>query len=609
MGAHIMRTHLASFTKAMVTATLLCPAAAPPAHAGNDANELPIREVTAFKDGHALVLRAGETRTNHAGDVVLSELPRPVLGTFWLETTEDDAHVFAVRAERIEVDRETPVATVDQILRANVNREILFRSNHDASGDLRRGTLRDVVEHRTEPEQPAANNSYWNGHQWINPRAAQPDPVITRLALIEERTEAGEAVTAAIPLDALRDVRITGKPERPLQHTVEDERLTIDLDWTRNSHAESANVSLMYVERGLRWIPSYRVTMLDEGRVRIELQATLVNELADLESATLHLAIGSPSFAFHHTPDPMGMNDNLRDLGFFFRQAPDSATGGMLSNAIMAQSARATEVRQAGGGQGGIAPNIPSSERREDLYVFTIDNVTLPKGARLVLPVTAYETEAKSVYTLDLPASPPLEALQRINYEQQREIARLLNRPSPRHILRIDNTNDAGHPITTAPAMVVKDGLTLAQGLITYTPAGATVDLQVGVAVDITVETSEEETGRDLNGLRWNDDNYARVDVGFEALITNRKARPVTLEVTKLAFGNPVSVSNNGSSRSLSMFDAEHTRSFDGRPWWTSYPWPWYWSRLNGAAEYTWTIDLDAGEDRTVEAAWHYLWR
>jgi hypothetical protein len=46
-----------------------------------------------------------------------------------------------------------------------------------------------------------------------------------------------------------------------------------------------------------------------------------------------------------------------------------------------------------------------------------------------------------------------------------------------------------------------------------------------------------------------------------------------------------------------------------GRPWWNNYAWPWYWNRLNGAAAYTWTIELDPGEERTLEASWHYFWR
>src|SRR6186713_2434910 len=44
---------------------------------------LPVREVTIFKDGHAFVLREETLAADDAGDIVLDDLPEPVLGTFW----------------------------------------------------------------------------------------------------------------------------------------------------------------------------------------------------------------------------------------------------------------------------------------------------------------------------------------------------------------------------------------------------------------------------------------------------------------------------------------------------------------------------------------------
>ena len=39
---------------------------------------------------------------------------------------------------------------------------------------------------------------------------------------------------------------------------------------------------MMYVQKGLRWIPGYRSTLDGKGKAAIKLQATLVNELTDL---------------------------------------------------------------------------------------------------------------------------------------------------------------------------------------------------------------------------------------------------------------------------------------------------------------------------------------
>ncbi len=568
------------FELSLVLTTLL--AAAP------DAASLPIREVTTFKDGHALVLRSGEAALNQQGDVVLTELPRPILGTFWAQADAAEARLASISVERAEAPTTRLAATIDDLLTANIGRTISFRDRHNI---WRTGEILDVIESRPEPPaQP-------------QPRSSTP-PSPSRIALIRE----AEGV-AALPLESIREARFIGdEPSREFTHPAEQERMTLDLDW-RRAPASDADVSLMYIQRGLRWIPSYRITMLDEERVRVELQATLINELADLEDVTLHLAVGAPTFAFEHTPDPMALRDGLDQLGFYFQKA-HGRTGGMLSNAIMAQGARMAEARVASpAAPQPAAPVFEGSERAEDLFVYTVESVSLAEGARMVLPLVSYESPVASVYTLDLPAEPPMEAIQRFNSSQQREIAEMLDRPAPRHVLRIKNENDRGYPLTTAPALVIKDGRALAQGLLTYTPEGASVDLKVGVAVDITVDTQEREINRVPNAMEWAGRDYMRIDNVVEIHMTNRKPHAVTVEVRKLALGLSDRVGQDGEATQLSIFDVDAWRGVDGGRWWRWYNWPYYWQRLNGATEFSWTVDLDPAETITLDAEWHYFWR
>src|SRR5689334_10935968 len=52
------------------------------------AADLPVREVTVFKDGNAFVLQQGKVTVGQGGAVRLKELPNPVLGTFWPYSAE-----------------------------------------------------------------------------------------------------------------------------------------------------------------------------------------------------------------------------------------------------------------------------------------------------------------------------------------------------------------------------------------------------------------------------------------------------------------------------------------------------------------------------------------
>ncbi|MCA9305080.1 MAG: hypothetical protein R3B46_04110 [Phycisphaerales bacterium] len=559
--------------------------------------EMPIREVTAFKDGHALVLRSGVIGVGASGEVVLEDLPRPVMGTFWAQSGTAAARLASVSVARTVIEESRPATSIEDMLRANIGKRIAFRHRTD---DRREGTLINVIEREWDATPQPVVNNYGRVTRYPNQSGVQ------RLALIRQ-----ENAVAAIPVLEIVDLLfLDAAPETTIVEQVEQERMTLDLAWN-GGPASEADVSLMYLQRGVRWIPSYRVTMLDDGHVRIELQATIVNELADLDDVTMHFAVGVPSFAFEQTLDPIALRESMDALGMYFTRADEGQTAGMFSNAIMAQSARRLAEGVVGDNSGGSAdtpPELTGSERAEDLFVYTARHITLAKGARMVIPLASYVSPAESVYRLDLPATPPSMAWRNFQNEQQREIAKMLAEPRARHILRITNESPDALPITTAPALVVKDGRALAQGLITYTSPGATVDLEVGVAVDIAVETDEVEGSRAARNLEWNDNHYARIDIAFDAELKNRKPHPVRLEVRKFAFGLPDDVSAPGEFDALSVFAAEDAWTNAEYQWWRWYSWPWYWHRLNGAARYTWTIDLEPGASTTIEAKWHYFW-
>src|SRR6516225_9340588 len=59
---------------------------------------MPVREVTVFKDGHALMLHSGKMPVEPSGDVLMDYLPVPVLGTFWPYSADKDVKLTAVVA-------------------------------------------------------------------------------------------------------------------------------------------------------------------------------------------------------------------------------------------------------------------------------------------------------------------------------------------------------------------------------------------------------------------------------------------------------------------------------------------------------------------------------
>src|SRR5262245_10032917 len=98
---------------------------APPAEPLKVVGSIPIREVTVFKDGHAFVVQEGTMPVNAAGDVVIDELPQPVLGTFW-PYSAGKAKLAATTAGRRRVIVDRTALDLRGLLEANPGAEVIF---------------------------------------------------------------------------------------------------------------------------------------------------------------------------------------------------------------------------------------------------------------------------------------------------------------------------------------------------------------------------------------------------------------------------------------------------------------------------------------------------
>src|SRR4051812_33514677 len=86
---------------------------------------LPVKEVTVFKDGHALLLHEGRLPVDADGTVTLDYLPNPVLGTFWPSSGEKDAPLTSVTAARRRVSVPHTAVDLHQLLEANIGAEVI----------------------------------------------------------------------------------------------------------------------------------------------------------------------------------------------------------------------------------------------------------------------------------------------------------------------------------------------------------------------------------------------------------------------------------------------------------------------------------------------------
>lgn len=534
---------------------------------------LPVREVTAFKDGHAYVLRE-EPLAVADGQVVLDQLPAPVLGTFWPFAT-GGAKVVSAVAGKSKVTEWVEALDFPQLIEANLGKNAtiyLKPAGHESTGEIVTGKLLDVPK-RTEDGVAQAGG----------------------LFLLDVRND-----TRAIPFDSVRSVLVSGVTEKRVQHEVEKDRLTLRIEGS----GPDARVGVVYVQKGLRWIPAYKVDVDGAGKARVQMEATLVNDLIDLSDVTVNLVIGVPTFTFKEHTDPIALQQEIADVSAARRYDPYGRIqlSNALSNSIMSQTASFG----SGGPAQALAPEVdPAGVSAEDLFVFTVYHVTLAKGERMVLPITSFDLEYRDVYRLDVPLDPPSEANLNLNDESTLELMRQQSEPRAKHVLRLKNTSQS--PFTTAPALILANGRVLAQGRMTYAPPGIDVDLEATTAVDIGVQVTTDETRRTPEFRGPDGRTYVRLDMRGGIELRNSKRERVELEVRRHVLGQIDAIDQDGTKRQM---DLPGFWRLDVLPIWTRWWYfPWWWSHVNGFGELRWKVALEPGATTKLEARWHYLWQ
>ncbi len=549
---------------------------------------MPVKEITVFKDGHSFVLHQGKMPTNDQGDVVLDYLPRPIIGTFWTYSADAKAKLTSVHSGRQVASIRKTALTIPELIRANIGAKVcVTEPDKEAYEAVILGVPTRSSEELDRTSPPSAEQTL-----------AQHGQVV----LLQIGT-----ATKVLPIARIQDITFVDRISHDLPVDEFRNMMTLKFDWNGRRHAQTVEVGMTYVERGIRWIPSYRVDIDGQGKAKIKLQATLVNELLDLEDVTAHLVVGVPTFKFEETPDPISLQKTVAQLSSHLRQ--DSRTAYSFSNAIASQMIAPAPVQSSRQAESAVdlGSDVAASGKNEDLYVFTVENITLEKGGRMVVPIAEYGLEYEDLFVVDLPPCPPPEARMNFNSQQQAELARLFHAPKAMHKIRL--TNDTQSPLTTAPALILRQGRVIAQGMMTYTAVGAACDLELTTAVDISVSSIDRETGRTPNAAKFDGSSFTKTALDGVITITNRKSEEVNLEVCRSVLGHMDETTHDGRIEQLAGFNTVWMVDY-GRPfWWDWYSWPYWWHHFNGFGRVTWECSLEPSKDIELEYHWHYFWR
>jgi hypothetical protein len=553
--------------------------------------KMPVREVTIFKDGHAFLMHESEMPTDEQGNVQLDYQLQPVLGTFWPYSADPKAKLKATSARNRRVSVERTALNLAALIEANTGAQAIITEVPSVQQQPPKTYPAKIAGllTRTSEELQAARPA----------NAPESLPVKSDVVLLE--TSEG---TKALPIARIQDVTFPQAPNPKLAEEEFRSILSMQMQWEGEA-AKTAKVGLIYLQLGLRWIPNYKITIDGEGNAHVELQATLVNELTDLEDVRVNLVVGVPNFAFKDSPDPISLQQTLVQLSQHFNR--DSQRN--FSNAIMTQQAMPMQPPQPENSTRALnlGPEIGSGDQTEDLFLFPIQNITLRSGERMVIPVASFDLKYKDVFTLDIPWLPPSEIASDVNQDQLREMANFRMTPQVIHKLRLDNSSS--FPLTTAPTLILYKGQPQALSLVTYTAQGGTVDVPVTNAGDIRATKSDLETSRVPNALTIDNYHYTRITVGGKISLKNYRKEAVELEISRYVIGNLDEAQNGGRIDKGDIFDHQMLMGAGaGTPFWTSYKWPFGLRSVNGVGRAFWKVTLEPGAATELNYGFHYFW-
>ncbi len=464
-----------------------------------------VKRVAVFKNGYSFTYREGEANLSN-GWAYTNRVPIGVLGTVWGYTTLPNTKVTQLLASESETEKKESVrmASLLQILMANEGSRIRFQA-----GDYNEKKI------------------YEGAYKVIGTDSQ---------AVIAIKTETG---TLLAPFSSIRNIELLDKFEiNQIVKTLEKEnRLSLKVEGAKDG--EKMNLGIAALERGIRWIPAYRVEVKGEPikEAKLELEAMLVNDLTDLKNSDVYFVVGVPSFMFQNEISPLSLNSTFAGVSTGFRR-----DAGYNSNAIMSQVS-SREIAMDGAD---ISPTSPDEERvasssAEQLYLYQANQVNLKKGERMSQRLFSLTVPCTEVFEWTITDSTQAEA----NYARSAPITQpLINQVW--YGLRLKNTT--GMPWTTAPAIGFRDWKPLGQNLMTFTPTGGENILRITPATEVIGTHNLEEKSREPKQIRQSGSIYEYDLVTVEGTIKlkNVKKQPIELVMTRNVTGDVTSATDAG---------------------------------------------------------------
>lgn len=491
-----------------------------------------IKRVAVFKNGFAFTYREGEVQVQN-GWAYTNDPPIGVLGTVWGYSTTPNVRVLQLLASETERRETSRITNIAEMLLANEGSRIRFTDTNNTN-KIYEGTFEIMSRDRNFSVLRAANYQF-------------PESEI----VVALKTETG---TAFFPAASIRNIEIVGQPKMEKSLLTKEKQLGIKIEGA--SPGRPTNLGIAALERGIRWIPAYRVEVKGSPvkEAKLELEAMLINELADLKNSEIYFVVGVPHFMFQDLMSPLSINTAFAGVSGFFRQGAGNSRRDSFSNAIMSQVST-NEYTYRGDEEDeddNVTPTIAADDQgdgfsAEQLFLYQAKQIDLKKGERSSVRVFSLTVPASEIFEWTLNDSAETRGRYLDNSNSSNSIPFTQDLTSKVwYGLRLKN--NTGMPWTTASAISFREWKPLGQDMLTFTPVGGENILRVTPATEVIGTQKLEEISRTQTQLRYGGGNYEfdLITVKGTIKLRNIKKEPVEMVLKRNLVGDVTEASDGG---------------------------------------------------------------
>jgi len=453
-------------------------------------SELKTKSISIFKNGKSFVTKEANVSTNN-GVYTLNEIPNALYGTLWFIGPQANVVEVTSKSDKVEESIERKASNFTELLYANKGKPFVLTTHDDK---VYTGTVED----------------------FDLPEKAEVQTLLVK----------ADGKWVAIQPSSIKTIEFANKPNSMFKQSKEEQKPLIKVKFAKSGNQP---LSMMYLQDGLLWLPTYLLELESDTRANLSMQAEVVNDMEDITNANINFVVGVPNFKYADQPATLTSFAErvYRETNYYVNDRAN-----MFSNALMTQVMSESSSSMS---DESVLEGV-DADASEDFYFYSINNLSLEKGSRAHYPLFNAPIKIKHLYECNLTGAQDFRN-SRYYADDIAEYSFDIKRSNVFHSIEIKN--ESNMPFTTGSVMIIdkRTQRPLAEDLIKYTGSGQSSSIQLSQSPDIRVEEEEKILNVKERAKRRSGDDYTLFTIQGEVTIVNSKKEEIEMAVKKSITG------------------------------------------------------------------------